>query len=139
MKRWKEKTRYQAISFFKEIIFFFISSFLSFPLHVKIIISCFFYLDDYKLTNAYSSLSKEYASYCIIDLDLISSSDFVGKNEVHISIPPAVEPYCKPVNIKVDLSPPQVITAPFCGQLTVIARFSSPHATCSKGLFHFPM
>jgi hypothetical protein len=27
---------------------------------------------------------------------------------------------------------------PFSSQF-VIARFASPHATCSKGLFHFPM
>jgi hypothetical protein len=121
MKRWKEKTRYQTINFFKELIFFFISSFMSFPLHVKRIILCFVYSYDYKPTNAYSSLSKEYvSSSCTIDLDLISSYDFIGKNEVHILIPPEVDPSCKPVNNKVDLSPPQVITAPFCGQLTYV-------------------
>jgi hypothetical protein len=58
--------------------------------------------------------------YCTIDLDLISQYDFIGKNEVHISIPPKVDPSCKPVNNKADLSPPQVITAPFYGQLTYV-------------------
>jgi hypothetical protein len=53
------------------------------------------------------------SSSCTIDLDLISSYDFIGKNEVHIAIPPEVDPSCKPMNNKVDVSPPQVITAPF--------------------------
>jgi hypothetical protein len=55
----------QAIYFFKELIFFFISSFLSFPLNVKIIILCFVYSDDYKPTMVNSSLRREYLPSCI--------------------------------------------------------------------------
>jgi hypothetical protein len=121
LKELKEKTMYQLMSFLHELILFFISSFLFFPFHLKMIILCFVYSDDHKPTNAYSSLSKEdLSSSCTINLDPISSSEFIGKNEVHISIPPEVDPSCKPVNNKVDLPPSQIITAPSCGQLTYV-------------------
>jgi hypothetical protein len=100
MKRQYGKTRYQVMSFFQELIFFFINSFLSFPLHVKIIILCFVYSDDYKPTTVYPSLRKEDFPSCIIDLDLIPSSEPTEKNDVHIPIPLEHDQSCKLVDIK---------------------------------------
>jgi hypothetical protein len=86
------KTRYHLISFLHEILFLFISLFMSFPLRVKRIILCFVYLNDYKLTKACSFLSyKVLPSSYTIDLDPISSCETIEKNEVHISIPPEVD------------------------------------------------
>jgi hypothetical protein len=96
---------YQLISFFHEILFFFISSFPYFPLHVKMIIIFFIYLCDCKPTNAYYSLSNEYlSSSCTIDLDLIPSCEPIDKVEVYVSISPEVDSYCKPMDYEVDIS-----------------------------------
>jgi hypothetical protein len=104
MKARKGKTRYQLISFLHELLFFFISSFLSFPLHVKRIILCFVYSDDCKPTNAYSPLSNEdLSSSCTIDLDLIPSCEPIDKVEVYVSISPEIDSYCKPVDYEVDI------------------------------------
>jgi hypothetical protein len=87
------------ISLLHEILFLFVSLFLSFPLRVKMIILCFVYSNNYKLTKACSSLSYEVLpSSCTIDLDPISSCETIEKNEVHISIPPEVDSSCKPEN-----------------------------------------
>jgi len=104
MKARKGKTRYQLISFFHEILFFFISLFQSFPLHVKRIILCFVYSYDCKPTNAYSSLSNEYLfSSCTIDLNIILSCEPIDKVEVYVSISHEVDSYCKPVDYEVDI------------------------------------
>jgi hypothetical protein len=104
MKARKGKTRYHLIIFFHEILFFFIISFQSFPLHVKRIILCFVYSYDYKPTNAYSSLSNEYfSSSCPIDLDIIPSCEPIDKVEAYISISPEVDSYCKPMDYEVDI------------------------------------
>jgi hypothetical protein len=94
------------------------SSFLPFRLHVKKLILFFVYLDDYNPTVVNPSLRREDIPSFIIDLNLIPS--FEPTSHVHISIPPKVDPSCKSVNNKDDLLPPQVITAPFCGQVTYV-------------------
>jgi hypothetical protein len=99
MKARKRKTRYHLISFLREIMLFFMSSFLSFPLHVNRIILCFFYSGDFNPTNSYSSLSNEYlSSSCTIDLDLIPSCEPIDKAKVFVSISPEVDSYCKHVD-----------------------------------------
>ena len=115
MKARKGKTRYQLISFFHEILFFFISLFQSFPLHVKRIILCFVYLDDCKPTNAHSPLGNKYlSSSCTIDLNIILSCEPIDKVEVYVSISREVDSYRKPVDYEVDI-PSEVLVEP-CNQ-----------------------
>jgi len=94
------------------------SSFLPFHLHMKKLILLFVYLDDCNPTMMNPSLRIEYIPSFIIDLNLIPS--FEPTSHVHISIPPKADPSCKSVNNKDDLLPPQVITDPFCGQVTYV-------------------
>jgi hypothetical protein len=113
MKSQKGKTRYHFISFLHELLFFFISSFFSFPLHVKRIILCFVYSDDCNPTNAYYPLGNEdLSSSCTINLDLIPSCEPIEKDEVYVSISPKIDSYCKPVDYKVD-TPSEVPVEPY--------------------------
>jgi hypothetical protein len=105
--------------FFKELIFFFISSFLSFPLCVKIMILCFVYLDDYKTTVVNPSLRREDLPSCIIDLNLIPSFEPTNHNVNHIQTSLDHDQSCNPVNNKSD-SPLIEIIVPPCNQLTKI-------------------
>jgi hypothetical protein len=60
--------------FLHELLFFFIISFLSFPLHIKRIILCFVYSDDHQPSFIYPSLEEEDMPYvCVVDVDLASS------------------------------------------------------------------
>ena len=94
------------------------SSFLPFRLHVKNFILFFVYLDDYNPTVVNPYLRREDIPSSIIDLNLVPS--FEPTSHVHISIPPKADPSCKSVNNKDDLLPPQVITTPFCAQVTYV-------------------
>jgi hypothetical protein len=127
MKELKGKTRYQVISFLQELILFFISSFMSFPLHVKRIILCFVYSDDHKPVVVYPSLKEEdLPSSYIVDFDLIPSPQPIENNVVHIQISPDHDQSCELVNNKFHLPPLQII-APSCNQLTEI------HSRIRKG------
>ena len=117
MVEWKDK--YQVMSFFKELIFFFISSFMSFYLHVKIIIPFFVYSDDYNPAALYPSLRKEDFPSCIFYPNLIPSAKHIEKYDVHILIPPKNDPSCKYVDNIANLSPLE-ITIPSCNQLTKV-------------------
>jgi hypothetical protein len=119
MEKWKGHTRYQAVSFFKELIFFFISSFMYFPLCEKIIILCFVYSDDYKPTMVNASLRREYIPSCIIDLNLIPSFQPTNNNFDHIQTSPNHDQSCKPVNNKSDSPLIEIIVTP-SNQLTEI-------------------
>jgi hypothetical protein len=63
-------SKYQDISFLQEIIFFFISSFLSFPSYIRRIILLFVHSDDDNPTTVYPSLKEEglHSSYTV-DVD----------------------------------------------------------------------
>jgi hypothetical protein len=84
----KGMTRYQLMSFLHELLFFFINSFLSFPLHIKRIILCFVYSDDHQPSFIYPSLEEEdLPSACVVDVDLVSSPQPIHKDELCIEIP----------------------------------------------------
>jgi hypothetical protein len=116
MKIRKGKTRYQLISLLYELLFFFISSFLSFPLHIKRIILFFVYSDDHQHSFVYPSLEEEgLHSACVVDVDHVSSSQPIEKDEVHISIPPEIDQPYSHGNHEVDL-PSKVFVIP-CNHL----------------------
>lgn len=77
---------YQVISFFYELILFFISSFLYFPSYVNRIILCFVYSDDHKPSFVYPSLEEDHSSSSIIDLDPFLLIEPYGENDVRIPI-----------------------------------------------------
>ena len=92
--------------FLYELMFFFINSFLSFPLHIKRIILCFVYSDDHKPIVLYLSLKEEdSSSSCIVDVDPIPLSETHEKDDVHILIFPEPDHSCHSVDSKVDPLP----------------------------------
>jgi hypothetical protein len=116
MKIQKGKSRYQFISFLHELLFFFISSFMSIPLHIRRIILFFVYSDDHQHSFVYPSLEEEglYSAY-VVDVYHVSSSQPIEKDEVHISIPPEIEQPYSHRNHEVDLPPKVFVIA--CNQL----------------------
>jgi hypothetical protein len=118
------KSRYQDVSFLQELIFFFISSFLSFPSYVRRIILCFIYSDDHKPTTVYPSLKEEdmHSSY-IVDVNPSPSSE-TYENNFYIQILPEHDQPCNHVNDTTDSPPPLIIvpssttTAGICNQST---------------------
>jgi hypothetical protein len=122
-----KKSRYQDISFLQEIIFFFISSFLSFPSYIRRIILFFVYSDDHKPTTVYPSLKEEglHSSY-IVDVDPSPSSE-TYENNVCIQILPEHDQPCNHVNDTID-SPPSLIIVPSSTTTTRICNQSiEPH------------
>ena len=114
MKKPIGKTRYQFVTFLHEVLFLFISSFLSFPLHVKIIIFCFVYSDDHKPSGTYLSLEEESLhSCCFINVDPILSFETHVQHDIHMPI--SLKPdYCGHlVENKADPLP-STITAETC-------------------------
>src|SRR5713226_9794364 len=111
MKKPNGKTGYQLVTFLHEVLFLFISSFLSFPLHVKRIIFCFVYSDDHKPSSTYPSLEEENMhSSCFIDVDPIPSFEINVQHDIHIPISLEADYFGHLVENKVDLLP-STITA----------------------------
>jgi hypothetical protein len=83
------------MSFLHEILFFFIISFLSFPLHIKWIILFFVYSDDNKPSFIFPSLEEEdMPSSCVVDVDLLSSPQPMDKSEICIGFPHEIDHSC---------------------------------------------
>jgi hypothetical protein len=119
----KGKTRYQFMSFIHEILFLFISSFLSFPSHIKRIILCFVYSDDNRPSFIYPSLEEEnMPSSCVVDTDLVSSPLPIHKSEICIASPLEIDHPCSPEEVEnssqsSQISLPSVIPVEPCHQL----------------------
>ena len=97
------------MSFLHELLFFFISSFLLFPSHIKRIILCFVYSDDQQPTFVYPSLEEENLHPPhVVDVDPISSSQPVHKNEFCIQIPSEFNQSCNLDEVKTDSKPAQI-------------------------------
>jgi hypothetical protein len=115
------------MSFLHELLFFFINSFLSFPLHIKRIILCFVYSDDHQQSFVYPSLEEDdLHSACVVDVDHISSPHPFHKDDVCIQVLPEIDQPCNREDDETDLSPSQIlspttITAKLCNQ------FVKPH------------
>jgi hypothetical protein len=73
-----------------------LSSFLSFPLHIKRIILCFVYSDDNKPSFIYPSLEEEHMpSSCVVDDNLVHSPQPVHKSEICIGFILEVDHPCR--------------------------------------------
>jgi hypothetical protein len=97
----KGKTRYQLMSFIDEIMFLFISSFLSFPSHIKRIILYFFYSDDNRPSFIYPSLEEEnMPSSCVVDSDPMYSPMPIKKSEIYIASPLEIDHPCSPEEVE---------------------------------------
>jgi hypothetical protein len=111
------------MSFLHELLFFFINSFLSFPLHIKRIILCFVYSDDHQPSFIYPSLEEEdLPSACVVDVDLVSSPQPIHKDELCIEIPLEFDHPCNLEEVETDSKPslissPSVVTVEPCHQL----------------------
>jgi hypothetical protein len=113
MKRLVSKSRYQFISLLHELLLFFISSFIFFPSHVKRIILCFVYSEDYQPSFIYPCLEEDLQPACIVDVDLVFFPQPVHKNDHCISIPlesdqpcdlEEIENVSKPYKISISLA-----------------------------------
>lgn len=126
MKRLNSKSRYQFISLLHELLLFFISSFILFPSHVKRIILCFVYSEDYHPSFIYPSLEEDLQPACIVDVDSVLLPQLIHKNDQCIQIPSKLDQPCKSdlEKIKIDSKPCQIST-PFaiiskpCQQLVI--------------------
>ena len=121
MKKPNGKTGYQLVTFVHEVLFLLISSFLSFPLHIKILIFCFVYSDDHKPSSTYPCLEEESLhSSCFIDVDPIPSFEIHVQHDIHIPI--SLEPHYFGYRVENKADPlPSTITAETCEQ------FVDPH------------
>jgi hypothetical protein len=98
--------------FLQGILFFFINSFLSFPLHLKRIILCFVYSDDNNPSFIYPSLEKEYLPYVyVVVVDLVSSLHPIHKDELCIETPLKFDHPCILEEVETN-SKPSLISAP---------------------------
>jgi hypothetical protein len=87
MKELNFKSRYQFISLLRELLYFFISSFILFPSHVKRIILCFVYSEDYQPSFISPYLEEESLQPpYVVDVDPISFPQPVHKDEHCIQI-----------------------------------------------------
>jgi hypothetical protein len=115
------------MSFLHELLFFFINSFLSFPLRIKRVILCFVYSDDHKPSFIYPSLEEENMhTACVVDVDHVSSLQPIEKNEVYISILPEHAQPCNLEDDKSDLSPYQILS-PSAITVEPCHQFVKPH------------
>jgi hypothetical protein len=119
----KGKTRYQFIIFIHEILFLFLSLFLSFPSHIKRIILCFVYSYDNRPSFIYPSLEEEnIPSSCVVDTDLVCSPLPIHKSEICIASPLEIDHPCSHEEVENNshysqTSLPSFIPAEPCHQL----------------------
>jgi hypothetical protein len=109
----KGKTRYQFRSLLHEILFFFISSFLSFPSHIKRIILCFVYSDVLKPSFVHPSLDEEsIPPSSVVDTDLVPSPLPIHKNEICIASPLEIDHSCSPEEVENNSQSSQILLPP---------------------------
>jgi hypothetical protein len=103
---------------------FFISSFVYFPSHVKIIILCFVYYEDYHTSFIYPSLEELLQPACIVDVDSVIFPRPAHKDDHCISFPLESDQPCDLEEIKIvskscEISTPFAITSESCQQLAI--------------------
>jgi hypothetical protein len=109
----KGMTRYHLMIFLHELLLFFMRSCLFFPSHIKRIIFFFVYLVDHQPSFIYPSLEKvDLISTCVVDVDIISSTQPTHKDELHIETPPEINHPCNPGEVEADPHPPQISSHP---------------------------
>jgi hypothetical protein len=111
------------MSFIHEIMFLFISSFLSFPSHIKRIILFFVYSYDNKPSFIFPSLEEEnMPSSCVVDINMVSSPLPIHKREICVSYPLEIDHPCILEEVENNsqssqISLPSVIPTKPCHQL----------------------
>jgi hypothetical protein len=109
----KGMNRYHLMIFLHELLLFFINSFLFFPSHIKRIIFFFVYSVDHQTSFIYPSLEEaEIFSSCVVDVDIISSTQPTHKYELHIETPPELNHPCIPREVETDPHSPQISSHP---------------------------
>ena len=106
------KSRYQFISLLYELLLFFISSFILFPSHIKRIILCFVYFEDYQPSFINPSLEEGLQPPCVVDVNSISLPQPIPKEEFCIQIPSKFEHPCNLEEVEL-VSKPIHIAKPF--------------------------
>ena len=99
MRKYFGKYRYQSLNLLKEVLFFIISLVVYFPLHIKKIISCFIFSEDYKAKNVHSLLEKE-VFLMIVLLILTQLYHLNMKREMIVAVP-FLRVICHSLGIKV--------------------------------------
>ena len=88
MRKHRGKNRYQSLNLLKEFLFFTINLVVYFPIHIKNIVSCFIFSEDYKPQKVHSWLKEEYfSSACTIHLDTSLSPKYERRDDYCITIP----------------------------------------------------
>ena len=124
MKRLNSKSRYQFISLLYELLLFFISSFILFPSHVKRIIQCLIYSEDYQPFFINPSLEEYLQPACIVEVESVFSPQIIYKNDLYIQIPSKSNQPCNLDETKTDSKPMQrstlvAITFEPCQQIVI--------------------
>jgi hypothetical protein len=113
MKRLNFNSRYQFISFLHELLYFFITSFILFPSHVKRIIFCFVYSKNHHSPCIYPTLKKEILQLaCTTEVSSITLPQHIHKDEFCIPFSLESNNPSDFVDVEIDSKPSQ-ISAPF--------------------------
>jgi len=91
------------MTFLRELLLFFINSFLFFPSQIKRIIFFIVYLVDHQPSFIYPSLEEEDLLYAfVVNVDIISSTQPTHKDELHIETPLELNHPCSPGELETD-------------------------------------
>ena len=90
---------------------FFISSFILFPSHVKRIILCFVYSEDYQPSFINPSLEEDLQPACIVEVESVCVPQLIYKKDLCIQIPSESNQPCNLEKIKIDSKPMQSSTS----------------------------
>ena len=86
---------------------FFISSFILFPSHVKRIILCFIYSEDYQPSFINPSVEEYLQPACIVEGEYVSMQQLIYKNDHCTQIPSKSDQPCNLEETKTDSKPMQ--------------------------------
>ena len=89
---------------------FFISSFILFPTHVKRIIICFVYSNDYQPSLINPSLEEDLHPACTVNVESVFFPHPIDKDDHCIQFPSKSDQPCNLEEIKIDLKPCQIST-----------------------------
>jgi hypothetical protein len=77
-----QRSKYQSVNFFQDILLIFINYFVSFPELIKLIFHFFLHLhDDHKSAFVYSCFKYAYPYSCIVDLEQDPIDDHIQSDE----------------------------------------------------------
>ena len=95
----KGKTRYPFMSLLHEALYFFVSSFFSFPSFIENFFLSFVHYDVLEPPLIHSE-EESIASSCVADIDLVPSTLPIHEDEICITPPLGVECPCSPEEVE---------------------------------------